>query len=405
MKKVLMITYHFPPEGGPAVQRVTKFVKYMSAFGYQPIVLTAGGTKKLKDSSMLKDIPENTAVHRIPDPGRLFRGSLKKLFKRQFVPDKYAMWHKRAVHEAIRLIYEEKIDYIYSTSPPHSVQLIAERAAEKTGLPWVADFRDEWSADPSFSGSSFAASHKAMERSVIDKCDHLITITRTAADHFSTKISGDKVTFLPNGFDPDDFNGIEPGGDSSKGKLIIAYCGRLNRTHSPIPFFESLSSLLTEKKIAAEQVKIKIFGNPKNSRYLKSFPVLEKCVTAGSYVPHTACLSELSDSDALLLLATKMNWTQFLPAKMFEYFYLKKPILAIISGRGELNDALTDYGPVYVGYENDPESISRAMLQMYNDWKTRRLKRDADDAYVRRFNRKDQTGTLCEIFDQLKRGN
>ena len=405
MKKVLMITYHFPPEGGPAVQRVTKFVKYMNAFGYQPIVLTAGGAKKLKDSSLLKDIPEQTDVYRVADPGRLFRGSLKKLFKKHFVPDKFAMWRKRAVDEAVRLINKEKIEFIYSTSPPHSVQLIAERAAAKTGLPWVADFRDEWSEDPSFSESSFASFHKNMERSVIDTCDHLITITRTAADHFSEKISGDKVTFLANGFDPDDFNGIERSENSPTGQLTIAYCGRLNRTHSPAPFFESLSSLLVENKIAADQLKIRIFGNPKNSKYLKSFPVLEQCVSVSSYLPHTECIRELSSSDALLLLATKMNWTQFLPAKMFEYFYLRKPILAVISGKGELNDALMEYGPVYIGYENDPDSISRAMLQLFNDWKTRQLKDNADEVYISQFNRKDQTGRLCAIFDQLTRGN
>ena len=151
MKKILFIAYNFPPEGGPAVQRVSKFIKYLHQFDYRVIVLTSNHKYSIVDETLLKDIPEDTVVHKSLDYGNYVPGDIRnKFLKNYFVPDKQVFWKKSALKKVKEIIRNNDIDVIISTSPPHSAHLIGLEIKKKYNIPLIVDFRDEWTMNPSF---------------------------------------------------------------------------------------------------------------------------------------------------------------------------------------------------------------------------------------------------------------
>lgn len=173
LKKVLIVTYYWPPAGGPAIQRTLKFVKYMRFFGWEPVILTVeNGEYPAIDPSLIQEIPDNIQVYKTKafQPFQLYRmltgkkgnthnnanvfGQKDKTFVERlakwirlnlFIPDARIGWYAYAVKAAKKIIEQEHIDLIYSSSPPHSLQLIAQKIAKQNKIKWVADFRDPWS--------------------------------------------------------------------------------------------------------------------------------------------------------------------------------------------------------------------------------------------------------------------
>jgi len=204
MLKVLFLTYNFPPEGGPAVQRVVKFIKYLSRAGISCSVLTASKKNRIVDTSFNKDIPNSVKITKTVDPGSWVPGEFKRIFKRIFIPDKMALWQTTAMKKGAKLIKRDAIQCIFSTSPPHSTHLIAKKIADSTGSCWVADFRDEWIRNSLFFRSTYASLQKQMEMSVLERCDRIITVTKTAKQNFAKSVSNDKINYIPNGYDEED---------------------------------------------------------------------------------------------------------------------------------------------------------------------------------------------------------
>jgi glycosyltransferase involved in cell wall biosynthesis len=403
MMKILFVAYNFPPEGGPAVQRVAKFIKYLTRIEAKIYVLTAEKKNKIIDETFVDDIADAQVTTTI-DYGNKIRGGFKKVFWRLFVPDKSILWKYSAIRAGTRLVKKNKIDLIISTSPPHSTHLIAEKIVEKTGVNWIADFRDEWVDNSLFSRAKNKLKQKNMEKAVLKNCDHIITVTETAKKNFANRINVDKITVIPNGFDEEDFNKITlQSTNYAKEKLVIAYAGRLNELHSPKIFFTALDQLVQSGELDAKKLSVQIIGNLENKKWLKDYPFLFSTVTFLSYMPHNALLDQLNNSDVLLLFATNMNTTEFFPAKMFEYFRFKKNILAVISSKGELWDALTNYGGSYLAIDSEIEQIKSTILNLITDYETERLKVNINEEFVARFSRKNQASLLYELCNNLQK--
>ena len=400
MKKVLIITYHFPPEGGAPVQRITKFVKYLPESGYQPYVLTARHRIRTVDPSLLRDVPDQIPVYKARDWGSYAPYEIRKLFKRFFQPDNSVFWMKGAIKLGIQLVREHGIDVIFSTSPPHSVQLAAKAIAQTSGRPWIADFRDEWTGNPLFLKKPYVEKNREWEKQVLDACSGITTICGKARDNFGRTAESGKIHVVRNGFDPDDFKGIEP--DPSKnGPLEIVYCGRLNQLHSPKPFFSMLSRLCEKGELEPGRIKITIIGNTRPGPWCAQFPVLKNILDFTGYLPHDKCIQAMGRAGALLLLATSMNSTEMFPAKMYEYFRLKKPVYALISFPGELSTMLTDYGNAYIGLEEDQASIEAAFRQLLHDHMAGIPGKPVSEDLINGFNRKEQARQLAGILDSL----
>ena len=401
MKKVFIVTYHFPPEGGPAVQRVLKFVKYLPHYGYVPIVLSAKHPLKTVDPTLLEDIPPQAGVFRTKDWGAYIPHDVRKIMKRMYVPDNQALWRYTATKRGIEIIAQENAQLLFSSSPPHSVHLIAQEMAHKTGLPWVADFRDEWTSDPNFQNSSSQELQKKLEEGVLNRCSALTTIQKNARDNFAQSADHEKIFVIRNGFDPDDFASIDRTPEKNPRRLTIAYSGRFTKKSSPDSFFQALDSICRQEKTLQKNIALKIIGRPGNKKWTGKYPLLKEIVDFIPYQPHKECLSLMKRSDVLLLLANNLQHSEVFPAKMYEYFYLKKPILAVVSYPGELTSLLKEYGNAYIGYDSDIKTIEDAFHRLLADWREGTLSESVSDDFVNQFNRNLQTRQLAAVFDTL----
>lgn len=396
--KILFISYNFPPEGGPAVQRVSKFIKYLNKLDIKTYVLTAQKKLRIKDESLLKDI-EGCQVYRTKDYSSLVRGEFKKFLKSYLIPDKNRLWALTAVKKGIELVKNEEIDVIISTSPPHSTHIVAQKIAAKTNIRWLIDFRDEWSNNSTFFKFPNQSKQKELESEVLTKCDHVITVTKTAKNNFEKLIDEDKISVIYNGYDEADFENVQITNDYSNNlPHKIMYAGRLNELHSPKNFFKALSELKENKLIDENKVSIEIIGSDQNKKWLNGSPELKEIVNFRSYLPHDELLNHLVKADSLLLLGTNMNETEFIPAKVYEYFRLNKKIVGIISSKGELWNMLQTYGNSYLALNKDINNIKKEILNLINH-KNNNSKFNRD--FINIYSRENQTEKLCTLLKNI----
>jgi len=238
MKKVLIVTYYWPPAGGAGVQRVLKFAKYLPQFGWQPIILTVENPDcPVIDDSLLNDIPPECKVYKTKaiEPFELYKkitgknksdkipsdvlaNSKNLTFAEKiarwirinlFIPDAKIGWKYYAIKKAKRIIEQEKIDIIFSTSPPQTVALIAKKIAKISKLKWVADFRDPWMEIVYYQNLNRNNITKyidgKLEKGVLKKADVLLTISADIVDLFRSKVDKKDYSIIPNGFDETDF--------------------------------------------------------------------------------------------------------------------------------------------------------------------------------------------------------
>jgi glycosyltransferase involved in cell wall biosynthesis len=399
MKSVLVVSYHFPPEGGPAVQRVLKFVKYLPEFGYRPVVLTAAHPLRTRDRSLLAELPPGTTVHRVMDWAAWMPHAWRRRRAGRDFPDRHVSWKRSAVRAAVRIARKEKIDLLFSSTPPHSVQLAAAEIAERCRLPWVADLRDEWSEDPVYCRGA-EKRHLETERRALAACRAVVTVTPRAADNFR-RILGRSVPahFLPNGYDPADFPRTKPRPASAAGRLRILYGGRISAKHSPRAVFETLRAELRRNPEWRDRLEIRILGGTGNRNAIRGFEELSKIVEFVPYRPHDECLRMMEEADVLLLLATTAPGSEILTGKVFEYMAAGKPIWAVLSHRGELSRMLAAYGNAVTGFTSVPGSVASSWRRVASAWAAGRLNRPVRRAAVRRFDRRLQTAALGRIFD------
>jgi len=390
LKKVLIITYYWPPSGGAGVQRWLKFVKYLPQFGVQPIVLTVDpqyASYAQKDPSLLNEVNRDTEIYRtksfelyrfyswfskkkeIPyggfanetKPGlfqkisRFVRGNL-------LLPDPRKGWNKHAYRKALEIIQNHSVDTVITTGPPHSTHLIGLKLQKKTNVQWIADFRDPWT-DIYYYRQFYhtALARKAdlrMEREVLEKADRLITVSKALMRLLNLKTRQNiqpKTTVLPNGFDEDDFKGKT---GTRQDKFTITYTGTISETYDISGFFEALRKL---DKTETAKMKIRFVGKVPAAipeRIKNEFPELEQELTG--YVDHQKSVEYLLCSSVLLLIIPKVeNNEGILTGKFFEYLAARKPVLAIGPLNGDLAGIIGETGCGQLFGYSDSDGISR----------------------------------------------
>ena len=242
MKRLLIITYYWPPTGGSGVQRWVKFSKYLPEFGWQPVVYTPENPEQLaRDESLLNDIPACAEVIKthISEPYELYRrltggkagqevnpvNAQRKTWKQRlslwirgncFIPDPRVGWVRPSVRFLKKYLREHPVDAVVTTGPPHSVHLIGLGLKKALGLRWIADFRDPWTEMFYYKhlGLSAAADrrHRRLEQAVLDGADKIISVSPPVAADFQAKTKT-PVVLITNGFDEDDFRNSHSGLD------------------------------------------------------------------------------------------------------------------------------------------------------------------------------------------------
>lgn len=360
LKKILVITYYWPPSGGVGVQRVLKFVKYLPQFGILPYVVTVREDKASypsHDRTLIKEIPDIVKVYRtdttepfgiyskllgkksIPtgfsnegNPGnfqkfsRFIRGNL-------FIPDARKGWVRYAFEKAKELIEKESIDTVLTTSPPHSSQLIGLKLKKEFSINWIADLRDPWTDIHYYNEFRHMGYAKNLdlnyERSVLENADKIITVSNSFKELFvkkSDRIDPSKIFVITNGFDPEDFTGI---GKSPGNEFIITVTGTMPENYNPYAFIDSLKEITDEYRDV--NFKFRIVGSAASTvtDYISKIG-LSKNFDLIQTVTHDKAVEYLLKSTILFLVIPQFkNEKGLIPAKLFEYLAAGKTIVCL----------------------------------------------------------------------------
>jgi len=403
-KKVLIITYYWPPSGGSGVQRWLKFVKYLPSFGWQPYVFTPENPSfDIHDESLLKDIPVEAEVIKLPiwEPYRIFNWLSSRLssseskalpvdsvsakeptvFQRLsgwiranlFIPDPRIFWKRPAVKFLHDFLMERKITTIITTGPPHSMHLIGLKLKKKNpSLHWIADFRDPWTEwglwEKLGVGAWAMARHKKLELRVLTTADVVVSVTPYYVKRFE-QLSGRPAVLLTNGFDDDDFQAISY---SKSSTFTIRHIGIVNEQRDPVPFMEAFQQLLDEEAEFREHVRVEFIGAVYQpfKDYVNNHTSLAPYVQFTGNVSHKEVLGYYGNTSLLLLILTGYRDPHgFFPGKLFEYIATGVPVLGIGPVVGDAATVLQQAGTGVMKESTDVEGIKSSLLKFYNVWK------------------------------------
>ncbi|MEN8193013.1 MAG: glycosyltransferase [Bacteroidota bacterium] len=428
MKKVLIITYYWPPAGGPGVQRALKFVKYLPQFGWEPVVLTVKNPDApVYDETLLNDIPQNIKVYKTKslEPFELYKkftgkksdskisndvliGKTNKTIKEKiaqwvrlnlFIPDAKIGWKYYAVKEGLRIIEKENIDLIFSTSPPHTVQIIAKVLSNKSGLKWIADFRDPWMELIHYQTNKRSRLtvylESKMEKRVLQSADKIITVSNEIKKILCSKIDKLKVDVISNGYDDSDIK-IESN-SSNNNSFTIAYTGIISETKIPHALFSAIKKLKEEGYL---NIKIIFAGKvpSKLDNEILNYNLKDNYIFKG-YLSHDKSIKLLLESNVLLLIIDNIpNNKGILTGKLFEYFGVKNPIFGIGPIDGDAKELILKSNSGNMIDYNDNNGAYKLLKQMYIEWKENKSPYTFE---VKQFSRKNLTKILVDIFEEL----
>ena len=426
-KKILIITYYWPPAGGPGVQRWLKFVKYLPDFGIQPIVyVPENPTYPIVDEKLVKEVSDKAIIlkHTIFEPYQLAslfsKNKTKKISsgiipnqKKQsfldktflwirgnlFIPDARVFWVKPSVAFLEKYIVENTIDTIVTSGPPHSLHLIGLELKQKLNLKWFADFRDPWTTigyHKSLRLSRFAAKkHKTLERQVLNTADTIIVTSKTTKTEFEA-ITSKPISVITNGYDTE-----EVGKQTLDLKFSLAHIGSFMSERNPLILWESLVELITEIPDFKSHLEIKLIG-------AVSQEVLETIQQFGlnvylnnlGYVSHVEAIAHQRKSQVLILIEINSADTKsIIPGKLFEYRVSNRPIIAIGPKDSDFAEIITNTNTgVFFDY-SEKLKLKRVILDFYNQFLEGKLQ--SNGVGLQNYSRRNLTKNLVELLNKM----
>jgi glycosyltransferase involved in cell wall biosynthesis len=423
MKKVLIIAYYWPPSGGAGVQRWLKFSKYLPQYGWQPVILTVDpeyASYPALDISLEKEIAEGIEIFRtratdwfriysndkskVPSAGfarnmdNSFGGKISRFIRGNFfIPDPRRGWNRFAFRKASEIIKKEDIEYIITTSPPHSTQLIGLRLKKAfPGIKWIADLRDPWTDIyyynrfyPSFLARMLDASY---EKRVIKSADVIITVGQSLKNSFISRFTGieNKIKVITNGYDDSDFEGKPV---SVPGKLIISYMGTLSESYPVGGLITAMKNLHNEKicftlRFAGEIpdiIKKKILSEIPGS-----------LVEFNPYLNHDDAVKFILGSSVLLLIIPDHRSNKsIVTGKLFEYMAAARPVLCIGPSDGDASLIIEKTGAGKTFGYFDGEEITE-FLKNINKFTV-----NSDRSRAIKYSRINLTGEVVQILNDL----
>ncbi len=431
MKKVLIITYYWPPTGGAGVQRWLKFSKYFRKYGWEPVIYTPSNPDfPINDDTLLKDIPVNLTVLKtsITEPYDIYRKIMRKkktdavnqgflseekentllqsamIWVRGnfFIPDARKFWIKPSISYLSDYIAKHKIDAVISTGPPHSMHLIAMGLKQKFNMPWIADFRDPWTQIDFYSQlklSSYADNkHKKLENQVLTKADKVVTISPSCGIDLE-KLGNRKVEVITNGFDTDDFAfhhdlKILDG-------FMLHHVGALNKDRNPYMLWKVLGDVCRENQEFKKDLIIKFTGKTDAIAFesLKQHSIFENAQKT-DYLPHSEVVKLMAQSPVLLLaLNNTPNNAGVLSGKLFEYLAARRPIFGIGLPNADAAAILKETQAGTMVDFDDYEGMKRQIMELYKKYKSNNLtiQSNSIDKYSRENCAKEFAVLLNEI--------
>lgn len=423
-KKLLIITYYFPPAGGPGVQRWLKFVKYLPEFRVQPIVyVPENPTYPIVDEGLVGEISDKVIVlkNKILEPYQLAsffsKNKTKKISsgifpqkKKQtfldktflwvrgnlFIPDARVLWVKPSVAYLEKYIKENNIDTIVTSGPPHSLHLIGLELKEKLGVKWFADFRDPWTTigyHKALRLSNYAAKkHKTLESKVLNTADTIIVTSKTTKTEFEA-ITNKPISVITNGYD---IENVEK--QTLDTKFTLAHIGSFLSDRNPPFLWECLVELLNEIPDFKSYLEIKLIGAVSQEVLdaISQFNLNDYLNLLG-YVSHHEAIAHQKKSQVLLLIEINSEDTKsIIPGKLFEYMVSNRPIIAIGPQGSDFADIIKETNTgVFFDY-SEKAKLKSVILDFYNQFLEGKLQ--SNGVGLQQYSRKNLTKQLAQLI-------
>ncbi|MBD3376253.1 glycosyltransferase [candidate division KSB1 bacterium] len=419
MKRVLFVSYYFPPLGMGGIQRIVKFVRYLPEYDWHPVVLTVKPVAYWAYDPSLERQVKHAEIARTDslDPQRLLariKGQKKKpartspfvsLTKKThflnkilsfiILPDTKILWWFHAIAGAKHLYHKAPYDAIVTSSPPHSVHLIGRHLATRLGIPWIADFRDQWaggvvSHEPTFLHRKL---YLYWQRQTCRHSDARIAVTPEIGRNLEQETGVAPVTIIRNGYDPNDF--YKP--EKSKA-FIFCHCGSITRFANPVSLLDALQVLRQTQETLLSNVQFKFLGMDVTGTFQNEIDYrgLQDLVSWRGYRSHDEAMRHLCNSDALILLAKGEKEARFVPGKVYEYLGSQKPILALTNVKDTCS-LLKSFPGVWLCDPEDQNTIQRSIMEIVkNKSSINAVTRDTH-SMTRQF----QTQQLAMLLNQI----
>jgi len=423
MKRALIITYYWPPAGGPGVQRWLKFVKYFREFGVEPIVYAPENPNyPLVDEKFASEIPSDIEVLKQPiiEPYRFAKLFSKKKTKQMssgiiskkeisaveklmlyvrgnfFIPDARVGWVKPSVKFLSKYIAENSVDVVITTGPPHSLHLIGMQLQKDLNVKWIADFRDPWTTIHYHKSlrlnKASERKHKALEASVLKAAD-IITVTSPTTKKEFEMIAETPIEVITNGYDISEK--IDFKMDS---KFSISHIGSLLSERNPEFLWKVLAEICKEDTSFKNDLRLKFAGAVSDDvkQSLENFQLMENCEVLG-YVSHSEALRLQHKSQILLLVEINSAETRaIIPGKLFEYLAAKRPIIALGPKESDIEGIINETkSGKFFSYWDDDE-LKTEILQLYKDFKNGELKVASEG--IEKYSRRELTRQMASLI-------
>lgn len=373
LKRVLVVAFHFPPAAmGSGHLRTLGFVRYLPHHGWDPIVLTARSVAYSRvHAANNKLVPEGCRVHRALalDVQRhlSIRGKYPGFLAQ---PDRWSTWWLAAVWQGLRLIRRHDIGAIWSTYPIMSAHCIAHTLSRRTELPWIADFRDPVASSVEAGNKFSVASQNRFEQRVVGRASRVVLTTpgamRSYADRYPEAFQEHRLSVIPNGYDESAFAGMPADRPRVPGRpLRFVHSGILYPDgRDPLPFLTALANLKAAGTLSDSDIRIVLRASGSEAVYegeIKRLS-LQGMVTLAPPVPNDAALREQADADALLLFQGQ-RYDRQIPAKVYEYLRIGRPIFALIGEHGDTADLLRESGGARLVPLDDTDAIEQGLSE------------------------------------------
>lgn len=433
-KKLLIITYYWPPAGGPGVQRWLKFVKYLPEFNIQPIVyIPENPTYPIIDEGLQSEVSEKAIIlkNKIFEPYNLAsffgKSKTKKISsgiipnqKKQslaekfllwvrgniFIPDARFLWVKPSVSYLKKYIQENNIDTIVTSGPPHSLHLIGLELKKELNVKWIADFRDPWTTigyHKALKLSSYAEKkHKALEKEVLNSADSIIVTSKTTKTEFQD-ITSKPIEVITNGYD---IEKIEK--QPLDKKFSLAHIGSFLSDRNPRILWKALQELVTENADFKTDFQLKLIGAVSQEVLdtITEFKLNDYVQNLG-YVSHQEAVEHQRKSQVLLLIEINSKDTKsIIPGKLFEYMVSERPIIAIGPEGSDFAEIITETNTgVFFTYDEKETrgeaelngvKLKALLLKYYQEYQNNNLKVHA--VGLQQYSRKSLTQKLVKLI-------
>lgn len=432
MKKVLIISYYWPPCGGIGVLRCLKIAKYLRLYGWEPIVYTAQNAHyPTLDYSNLKDIPKGMLVLEQPifEPYAYYKKFVGKpadanvnndlvasgitgwkyklsVFIRSnfFIPDARACWIRPSVKFLLRWLRQNRVEAIFSDGPPHTNTVIACKIRQATGLPWLADFQDPWTQVDYYQRLILTpwadAKHRQLEQQVFQTAN-AITIVSPTWKRDLESIGAQNVHLIPWGYDEDDFQDLHLPLDAC---LTLTHAGLIGEDRHPEQLFAAIAELLQEMPAFGEVFRLQLIGqvdvsvNESIERYK-----LNKIAHVLPPVSRRESLEKLAASQALLLILNKAaNANGRIPGKLFEYLAVRRPVICIGNPSSDTDQILQQCGAGKCIDHTDKEGMKAALKKLFAIYQQQgHLPFSTNPQNIIQYSNRLLTGKVAALLDSI----